>query len=76
MTGMGQDGLSGCEHVCKHGGRVIAQDKASSIVWGMPGFVVSAGLADKVLPLDQIGPEIVRLVRGNSREQHLAMAVR
>jgi two-component system chemotaxis response regulator CheB len=62
MTGMGQDGLRGCEHIYELGGQVWAQDEASSVVWGMPGFVAKAGLADRVLPLDQLGPEITRRV--------------
>jgi two-component system chemotaxis response regulator CheB len=41
---------------------VIVQDEASSVVWGMPGFVARAGLAEKILPLDQIGNEIIRRV--------------
>ncbi len=63
MTGMGQDGLRGCEHIRKAGGRVIVQDEATSVVWGMPGYVASAGLADQVLPLNELGSEIVRKVR-------------
>jgi len=63
MTGMGQDGLRGCEHIREGGGQILAQDQATSVVWGMPGYVVNAGLADKVLPLDQLGMEIVRRVR-------------
>ncbi len=62
LTGMGQDGLRGSEAIRSAGGQVIAQDEASSVVWGMPGFVVRAGLADKVLPLAQVGGEIVRRV--------------
>jgi two-component system chemotaxis response regulator CheB len=64
---MGQDGLRGCEHIRESGGQILAQDQASSVVWGMPGFVANAGLADKILPLDQLGMEIVRRVR-NGRE--------
>jgi len=60
LTGMGQDGLKGCEVLHRMGARIYAQDEASSVVWGMPGFVARNGLADKVLPLDQIGLEIVR----------------
>ncbi len=60
LTGMGQDGLRGCEAIHAQGGRVLAQDEASSVVWGMPGHVASAGLADAVLPLSQIGQEISR----------------
>ena len=62
LTGMGQDGLKGCEALCAAGASVIVQDEASSVVWGMPGFVARAGLAEKVLPLDQIGAEIIRRV--------------
>jgi two-component system chemotaxis response regulator CheB len=62
MTGMGHDGLRGCEHVREAGGQVLVQDEATSVVWGMPGFVAKAGLADRALPLDEIGPEIIRRV--------------
>ena len=62
LTGMGQDGLKGCETLRALGARIYVQDEASSIVWGMPGFVARSGLADKILPLDQIGSEIVRAV--------------
>lgn len=54
LTGMGQDGLRGAAALKAQGARVIAQDEASSVVWGMPGAVVQAGLADHVLPLDRI----------------------
>ena len=60
LTGMGQDGLKGCEALCEAGASVLVQDEASSVVWGMPGFVARAGLAEKILPLDQIGDEIIR----------------
>jgi two-component system chemotaxis response regulator CheB len=60
LTGMGHDGLRGCEMLRAQGARIYVQDEASSVVWGMPGFVAKAGLADKILPLQQIGPEIVR----------------
>jgi two-component system, chemotaxis family, protein-glutamate methylesterase/glutaminase len=62
LTGMGQDGLKGCEALCAAGASVIVQDEASSVVWGMPGFVARAGLAEKILPLDQICGEIMRRV--------------
>jgi len=62
LTGMGQDGLRGAEVLKAQGASILAQDEASSVVWGMPGAVVNAGLADCVLPLDQIVPEIVRRV--------------
>ena len=60
LTGMGQDGLRGCEYIREGGGQILIQDEASSVVWGMPGFVARAGLADRELPLQQIAPEIVR----------------
>lgn len=67
MTGMGQDGLRGCQSIREAGGQVLAQDAETSVVWGMPGFVVNAGLADKVLPLGQLAGEIVQRVdRGRS----------
>jgi two-component system chemotaxis response regulator CheB len=62
MTGMGQDGLRGCEAIREAGGQIIAQDEATSVVWGMPGYVVRAGLAERVLPLSLIADEIVRRV--------------
>ena len=62
LTGMGQDGLRGCEAVSGAGGQIIAQDEASCVVWGMPGFVAQAGLASKVLPLSEIAGEIIRRV--------------
>jgi two-component system chemotaxis response regulator CheB len=61
LTGMGQDGMRGCEAIREAGGRVLVQDEDSSVVWGMPGAVVRAGLADKVLPLDQLAKEINRM---------------
>jgi two-component system chemotaxis response regulator CheB len=63
LTGMGQDGLRGCEAIRAAGGQILAQDEASSVVWGMPGFVVRAGLADRVLPLSMIAGEIVRRLK-------------
>lgn len=62
LTGMGQDGLHGCHQICEGGGLVIVQDQATSVVWGMPGYVAEAGLADAILPLDQIAHEITKRV--------------
>ena len=62
MTGMGQDGLRGCGRIREGGGQILAQDEATSVVWGMPGYVANAGLADAVLPLGLLGGEIVRRV--------------
>src|SRR5262245_46610864 len=63
LTGMGQDGLRGSEAVRDAGGQIIVQDEPTSVVWGMPGFVARAGLADRVLPLGSVAPEIVPRVR-------------
>ena len=62
LTGMGQDGLKGAEEAVAVGGAVIAQDEASSVVWGMPGAVATAGLCSAVLPLTEIAPLVRRLV--------------
>jgi two-component system chemotaxis response regulator CheB len=62
LTGMGCDGVAGCRVVRGHGGSVLVQDQASSAVWGMPGAVVHAGLANRVLPLGAIAAEILRVV--------------
>jgi two-component system chemotaxis response regulator CheB len=61
LTGMGQDGLRGAGMLRAQGASILAQDEASSVVWGMPGAVVNAGLADAVLPLGRIVPEILRI---------------
>ena len=62
MTGMGQDGLRGCEEIRSVGGQIVVQDEFSSVVWGMPGFVARAGLADQVVPLSALGTEIISRV--------------
>jgi len=62
MTGMGSDGTRGARHIREVGGEIMVQDEASSVVWGMPGAVVSAGAADKICPLQEISQEIVRRV--------------
>jgi hypothetical protein len=64
---MGQDGLKGSEAIRAAGGQVLVQDEASSVVWGMPGAVYNAGLADKMLPLKELAAEIYkRIEAGNS----------
>lgn len=62
LTGMGQDGLRGCEHVYEQAGQIVVQDQATSVVWGMPGFVAKAGLAQAVLPLGELGGDILRRI--------------
>jgi two-component system chemotaxis response regulator CheB len=61
LTGMGQDGLLGCRTLVEAGGTVLAQDEASSVVWGMPGAVAQAGICRAVLPLDRIAESIIAL---------------
>ncbi|HTF88609.1 MAG TPA: chemotaxis-specific protein-glutamate methyltransferase CheB [Planctomycetota bacterium] len=65
LTGMGQDGLLGSRAVRAGGGVILAQDEASSVVWGMPGFVVRDGLADRVLDLEGLAREIRLRTRPN-----------
>lgn len=72
LTGMGQDGLRGCEDIKRWGGSVFVQDEATSVVWGMPGFVAKAGLADRILPLQDVAPEIVRRIM---RDVHTSLPV-
>ncbi|MBI1301128.1 MAG: chemotaxis-specific protein-glutamate methyltransferase CheB [Alphaproteobacteria bacterium] len=62
LTGMGSDGLPSSKELAEIGGRIIAQDKATSVVWGMPGAVATAGICHEILPLDQIGSTIKRIV--------------
>jgi two-component system chemotaxis response regulator CheB len=64
LTGMGCDGTAGLAALRRAGGHVIVQDEASSVVWGMPGSAVAAGLADAVLPLEQIAAAVEPLVGG------------
>jgi two-component system chemotaxis response regulator CheB len=68
LTGMGSDGLVGCRVIREHGGTVLAQDQASSTVWGMPGAVTLAGLAHRVLSLHDLAPEILRLASRTHNE--------
>lgn len=61
LTGMGQDGLDGVRALHQAGGRVLAQDEASSVVYGMPAVVVGASLAHEVVPLDQMSRRLLRV---------------
>jgi two-component system, chemotaxis family, protein-glutamate methylesterase/glutaminase len=67
LTGMGRDGEKGATLIRQAGGEVIAQDEATSVVWGMPGAVAMSGQADKLVPLPRIGQEIsAALARGST----------
>jgi two-component system, chemotaxis family, protein-glutamate methylesterase/glutaminase len=65
LTGMGSDGVRGCEVIREHGGQILVQDEASSVVWGMPGQVAAAGCADGIFSLDAMAQEIERRVRAH-----------
>jgi two-component system chemotaxis response regulator CheB len=64
LTGMGSDGLNGAKAIVAAGGNIVAQDDATSVVWGMPGQVASAGICSAVLPLKEIAPRLTRLFAG------------
>ena len=64
LTGMGSDGLAGAKTIVAAGGHVLAQDEATSVVWGMPGQVTNAGLCSAVLPLSEIAAKLTRLFTG------------
>ena len=63
LTGMGEDGYKGAQTLYDSGAQILAQDEASSVVWGMAGAVANAGIADQILPLGQIASEIIRRSR-------------
>jgi two-component system chemotaxis response regulator CheB len=63
LTGMGSDGLDGARALVYAGAPVIAQDQASSVVWGMPGAIVQEGLASAVLPIDTMAIQVAALLR-------------
>ena len=63
LTGMGHDGLQGCQSIVEKGGLVLAQDEASSVVWGMPGAVATVGVCREILPIDRIGPRLAKLLK-------------
>jgi two-component system chemotaxis response regulator CheB len=65
LTGMGSDGLHGAQAIVAAGGHVMAQDEATSVVWGMPGQVAHAGICSAVLPLPDIAPRLIRLFAGD-----------
>ncbi|MGE0602897.1 MAG: chemotaxis response regulator protein-glutamate methylesterase [Xanthobacteraceae bacterium] len=65
LTGMGSDGKKGSLAIADNGGNVIAQDEATSVIWGMPGSAAHAGACAAVLPIQEIGPKAVRIVSGD-----------
>jgi two-component system chemotaxis response regulator CheB len=71
LTGMGSDGRHGAEAVVAAGGSVLVQDEATSVVWGMPGSIVQAGVAEEVLPLLSLGPALWRRISAGRRPSAL-----
>jgi two-component system chemotaxis response regulator CheB len=67
LTGMGRDGTAGSGAVKRAGGYVLAQDQASSVVWGMPGSAVEAGVVDEVAPLGGIADAVGQLLAGKDQ---------
>ena len=67
LTGMGNDGVEGLRVVKEKGGRVLAQDEPSSVVYGMPKAAFDAGVTDEVLPLGEIPGRMVELAQGGAR---------
>ncbi|MXN65440.1 chemotaxis-specific protein-glutamate methyltransferase CheB [Stappia sp. GBMRC 2046] len=67
LTGMGHDGADGVKTIAAGGGAIIAQDEASSVVWGMPGAAVQTGQCNDILPLQEIGPKIAKILGGGVR---------
>ena len=67
FTGMGADGAKGAVKIADAGGSVIAQDEASSVVWGMPGATAKAGACSAILPLNQIAGKLTQLIQGSSK---------
>jgi two-component system, chemotaxis family, protein-glutamate methylesterase/glutaminase len=65
LTGMGSDGMRGGKDIVAAGGSVIAQDEATSVVWGMPGAAAHAGICSAILPLNQIASKLARLFAGD-----------
>ncbi len=69
LTGMGQDGLLGARSLHERQGKIIVQDEATSVVWGMPGAVARAGLANRIVPLHEMAGEILKHVSAAGRRR-------
>ena len=69
LTGMGQDGLLGARRIHERQGRILVQDEATSVVWGMPGAAARAGLANKIVPLPEMAGEILKYVSAAGRRR-------
>lgn len=69
MTGMGSDGCNGSQEIIRQGGEIYAQDEASSVVWGMPGAVVKAEFASKILPLNDLAKAVINRANAKGLEQ-------
>ncbi len=69
MTGMGRDGVAGCNELKRRGGYVIAQHEDDCLVYGMPKAVIEDGIADRILTLENIGAAIARFVERSHRPE-------
>jgi two-component system chemotaxis response regulator CheB len=67
LTGMGSDGTNGSQHIKRNGGKIIAEDESTCVVWGMPKSVVEAGYADLVFPLPRIANAVVGILKGQEQ---------
>ena len=76
LTGMGKDGLHGSKLLHEHQAQILAQDEASSVVWGMPGHIAQSGIATRVLPLTEMASEICRRVAANRRATPAQLLIR
>jgi two-component system chemotaxis response regulator CheB len=65
LTGMGSDGMQAGKDIVAAGGNIIAQDEATSVVWGMPGAAAHAGICAAILPLNQIASRVARVFSGD-----------
>jgi two-component system chemotaxis response regulator CheB len=74
LTGMGSDGMRGAEPIKAAGGTVVVQDRATSVVWGMPGAVAGAGLADEVVPIEEMADSVARHLARRGADAHLTGA--
>ncbi|MEO9593162.1 protein-glutamate methylesterase/protein-glutamine glutaminase [Rhodopirellula bahusiensis] len=71
LTGMGSDGLIGCQLIADAGGQIVTQDRETSVVWGMPAAVANAGLANRILPLGEISGELTQLAKTGRHQRSL-----
>lgn len=67
LSGMGSDGVQGLRVIQAHGGKTLVQDEQTSLIFGMPGAAIAAGVADNILSVDLIGPALIRICETKTR---------